>query len=440
MRRNDSARRRSPSRKRSESKPRRSESKVRRSEQTEWTEKAERAASRHADGLRRSDSRREKDGSHRSGEDKLRRSESRKHRISSSEETPPSKVKRSSSRRREAIGAVKQLEERATTNTEKDAARKKKNSDLGPYANEAQMPDWLRVQLERGGKAISVKKYDPETGRLVNEVQIANETPDLIHTIALLSEKDPDVSRTYLCDRSVKHVGKQITKEGGFCGYRNIQMMISFIQANHPRGSHPFDGRIPTILKLQELIENGWAKGINSSARQETGGIYGTRKYIGTSEVTLDLFSFHPPNPSNISQAQTLLTTVGIKSRARAFVATPKIKNSAQNALLDFVEDYFRAGLISEVSKKTVMGTNLAPIYLQHAGHSMTIIGLEKWRDGSRSLLVFDPFFAPTAEMRDMAGYQKISSRMSPNPHLKVYRRKMKYLEKFNEFEIIVLV
>ncbi|KAI5792228.1 peptidase family C78-domain-containing protein [Pyronema domesticum] len=422
MRRSDSTRRRSPSRKRSESKPRRSESKVRRSEQTEWTEKAERAASKLADGLRRSDSRREKDGSRRSGEDKLRRSESRKHRISSSEDTPPSKVKRSSSRRGEAIGAIKQLGERATTSAEKDAARKKKNSDLGPYANEAQMPDWLRVQLERGGKTISVKKYDPETGRMVNEVQIANETPDLIHTIALLSEKDPDVSRTYLCDRSVKHVGKQITKEGGFCGYRNIQMMISFIQANHPRGSHPFDGRIPTILKLQELIEKGWAKGINSSARQETGGIYGTRKYIGTSE------------------AQTLLTTVGIKSRARAFVATPKIKNSAQSALLDFVEDYFRGGLISEVSKKTVMGTNLAPIYLQHAGHSMTIIGLEKWRDGSRSLLVFDPFFAPTTEMRDMAGYQKISSRMSPNPHLKVYRRKMKYLEKFNEFEIIVLV
>lgn len=147
------------------------------------------------------------------------------------------------------------------------------------------MPDWLREQLERGGRPITVTKSDPLTGRLVKEVQIANEVPDLIPTIALLSERDPDIERAFLCHDKVKHVGKQHPKEGGFCGYRNIQMMISYIQAALPRGSHPFDGRIPTILRLQELIEGGWAMGINSSARLETGGIRGTRKYIGTSEV-----------------------------------------------------------------------------------------------------------------------------------------------------------
>jgi hypothetical protein len=160
-----------------------------------------------------------------------------------------------------------------------------KKSDLGPYAHEDRMPDWLRLQLETGGKAITVRKIDPATGRLMNVVQIAHETPDLIPTIALLSERDPEIVRTYLCHPGTKHVGKQISKEGGFCGYRNIQMLISHIQAAFPRGSHPFEGRIPTILKMQDLIEEGWAKGINSTARLETGGIKGTRKYIGTSEV-----------------------------------------------------------------------------------------------------------------------------------------------------------
>lgn len=148
------------------------------------------------------------------------------------------------------------------------------------------MPDWLRTTLIKNGKAITVTKIDPMTRLPVNEVQIAHEVPDLIPTIALLSEKDPNIARAYLCHPGTKHIGKQISKEGGFCGYRNIQMMVSYIQAAYPRGTHPFDGRIPHIIKLQDMIEAGWDMGINTSARQETGGIRGTRKYIGTSEVS----------------------------------------------------------------------------------------------------------------------------------------------------------
>jgi hypothetical protein len=87
-----------------------------------------------------------------------------------------------------------------------------------------------------------------------------------------------------------------------------------------------------------------------------------------------------------------------------------------------------------------VVGTNKAPIYLQHSGHSMTIVGLEKWRDGSSSLLVFDPFFSPTEAMKNLAGANKLGSRIRPEVLLKVYRRKMNYLQKYKEFEIILLV
>lgn len=152
------------------------------------------------------------------------------------------------------------------------------------------MPDWLRAQLVKGGKAVTITKIDHITGRLVNVVQIANETPDLIPTIALLCERDPDIARAFLCHAGTKHVGKQIPKEGGFCGYRNIQMLISYIQAAYPQGTHPFEGRIPNILRMQDMIEDGWEKGINTSARAETGGIRGTRKYIGTSEVFIHSF------------------------------------------------------------------------------------------------------------------------------------------------------
>jgi len=273
------------------------------------------------------------------------------------------------------------------------------------------MPSWLHARLAQGGKAITVRKIDPATGRLMNVVQISNETPDLITTLSLLLYHDRQVQRAWLCHPGVKHVGKQTQKEGGFCGYRNIQMLISYVQAAYPRGRNPFEGRIPTILKLQDMIEEGWAQGINSSARLETGGIKGTRKYIGTSE------------------AQTLFTAAGILSEAKPF--------SSPQDLLDYVEEYFSSA--SATAEEDIVGTQKPPIYLQHSGHSMTIVGLEKHEDGGRSLLVFDPFFAPSDTMKSLAGAKRIGSKVKCNALLRAYRRGMTYLGKYNEFEVIVL-
>lgn len=76
-------------------------------------------------------------------------------------------------------------------------------------------------------------------------------------------------------------------RRGGFCGYRNIQMMVSYINGANAYGRDQFRGRLPTIFEIQEYIENAWDMGINAQGRVETGGIKGTRKYIGTPEVRL---------------------------------------------------------------------------------------------------------------------------------------------------------
>jgi Peptidase family C78 len=73
---------------------------------------------------------------------------------------------------------------------------------------------------------------------------------------------------------------------GGFCGYRNIQMMASYINGAKSQGFYHFDGKLPTIFQIQEFIEHAWDLGINAQGRSETGGIRGTRKYIGTPEVS----------------------------------------------------------------------------------------------------------------------------------------------------------
>lgn len=86
-------------------------------------------------------------------------------------------------------------------------------------------------------------------------------------------------------------MSRQLTETaGGFCGYRNIQMMSSYIIHTKFKGHEPFGNNIPSIFQIQEWIESAWDQGINAQGRIETGGIRGTRKYIGTPEV------HHPTN------------------------------------------------------------------------------------------------------------------------------------------------
>ncbi|KAL8843093.1 MAG: hypothetical protein Q9170_000223 [Blastenia crenularia] len=165
----------------------------------------------------------------------------------------------------------------------KDARRLGK-AELGPYAHEEQMPEWLYRQLERGAK-VSIANQISQDGHLVRLEVVANETRGIVPVLAQLCEQDPTLSKVYLCHPCVQHVFK-MAKEGGFCGYRNIQMMVSFIQATRWQGYEYFPGRVPSILDLQELIESAWDRGINAAGKIETGGIRGTRKYIGTPEVS----------------------------------------------------------------------------------------------------------------------------------------------------------
>ena len=156
-------------------------------------------------------------------------------------------------------------------------------TELGPYAFEEQMPPWLFKQLDRGAKVIHSNVIGPD-GRIMRVETVANETAGVIPILAQLCSQDRSISKAFLCNPSVKHIFKT-PKEGGFCGYRNIQMLVSFMQGTNYRGHENFPGPTPSIPHLQDMIECAWDRGFNSSGRIETGGIKGTRKYIGTPEV-----------------------------------------------------------------------------------------------------------------------------------------------------------
>ncbi|KAI4128568.1 MAG: hypothetical protein LQ338_002662 [Usnochroma carphineum] len=286
-------------------------------------------------------------------------------------------------------------------------------AELGPYAHEDQMPAWLYRQLERGAK-VSIVNQIGQGGRLVRLEVVANETRGILPVVAQLCEQDHTLSKVYLCHPGVQHIFK-MAKEGGFCGYRNIQMMvrISYIQAARAQGYEYFPGRVPSILDVQELIESAWDRGINAAGRVETGGIRGTRKYIGTPE------------------AQTLLLSLKIGCEASAF--NDANSPPAFKKVYDYVERYFVSH--TSPSPKKVCRTSLPPVYFQHQGHSLTIIGLEIRKSGSRNLLVFDPSFKPSPGIQRLIG-NKFGA-LAPEKLLKAYRRGDNYLSKHSSFEIL---
>ncbi|MCJ1472855.1 hypothetical protein MMC13_001504 [Lambiella insularis] len=324
---------------------------------------------------------------------------------------------------------------RATTSKARSTtARRLGRSELGPHAFEDRMPAWLRKQLERGAPVTIVNQLAPN-GQIIRVETVANETRGIVPVLAQLCEQDPALSKVFLCHPSVKHVVK-MAKEGGFCGYRNIQMLVSFIQATRfPGHDHFSGGRTPSILTLQDMIEHAWDIGINSSGRVETGGIRGTRKYIGTPE------------------AQALFCSLGINCEANAFNKSED-NQPVHESVLEAVLRYFSAG-VTDASQK-VYQTSLPPIYFQHPGmplstfhltpnlklthqgHSLTIVGLEIRKSGSANLLVLDPMFKTSPGICRLID-AKFRAR-SPETLLRAYRRGHSYLQKYTSFEVLKLV
>jgi hypothetical protein len=182
---------------------------------------------------------------------------------------PPSKSARLGVRTRPSIRLIRKL--------------RLQKSELGPHAWEDRMPRWLHDQLAVGPKITVVNRIGRD-GRLIKHELVQNETPGIIPILAQLSALDRSVKEAYYCHPSTLHIGKT-PREGGFCGYRNIQMLVSYLQGAKAQGHEEFPGRTPGVLKLQDMIERAWDTGINHIGRVQTGGIRDTRKYIGTPEV-----------------------------------------------------------------------------------------------------------------------------------------------------------
>jgi hypothetical protein len=204
--------------------------------------------------------------------------------------------------------------------------------------------------------------------------------------LAQLLEQSTSTKYAYLCHPCVQHVSKlkregvfpscpctklpELTDlSGGFCGYRNIQMIFSYIIHTKFKGHEYLRDDLPSIFQIQEWIETAWDRGINAQGRLETGGIRGTRKYIGTPEVcssSIALCTVQDEWLIFVHQALAVLRLLEIPYATQA-IKHPE-PGKSEELLMEFVENHFQSGV--EDPTERIRKTNLPPLYFQHNGIS----------------------------------------------------------------------
>ncbi|XP_024215180.1 zinc finger-containing ubiquitin peptidase 1 [Halyomorpha halys] len=203
-------------------------------------------------------------------------------------------------------------------------------------------------------------------------------TKDVVELIAAVSTSSSNVSRTLLCSK-VDHYASTYGDRGWGCGYRNTQMMLSSLV--HHTGYNeqlykqwllgrnpelPSRSAMPSISRLQEHIEWAWREGFDVQGADQLGGkLVNTRKWIGATEVV------------------TVLSSLRIRCQLVDF-HRPTSANGSHPEMFKWVLDYFQA-----------YDDFKPPLYLQHQGHSRTIIGVEELRGGGENLIILDPSHSP---------------------------------------------
>ncbi|XP_039287859.1 zinc finger-containing ubiquitin peptidase 1 isoform X1 [Nilaparvata lugens] len=215
-------------------------------------------------------------------------------------------------------------------------------------------------------------------------------TKDIVPLVMAVSNSCSNVAQTFMCS-TVDHYASTYGDRGWGCGYRNIQMMLSSLLQHTGYneqlyrqwsvvggGGLPSRSAMPSISRLQQHIEWAWRQGFDLQGCDQLGGqLYNTRKWIGATELV------------------TVLSSLRIRCQLVDF-HRPTSPNGSHPELFNWVLEYFQAN-----------DDFKPPLYLQHQGHSRTIVGCEQLKEGGGGplLLVLDPSHSPhqMLELRNTA-------------------------------------
>jgi hypothetical protein len=188
------------------------------------------------------------------------------------------------------------------------------------------------------------------------------------------------------------------------CGYRNTQMLLSSIRKDTELCSIIFNNNnknMPSVTKIQQLIENAWQNGFDVLGKSQLGGsLKNTSKWIGATDVCA-MFSY-------------------LKIKAELIdIFKPSDNQTIGSVLFKFVKEYFE--------KSSANNQYVHPIYLQHDGHSRTIVGIELGK--SDNLLIFDP----GANIKRIESFKKNSIKS-----MNIFRRGINAFKK-KEYQLLII-
>ncbi|KAJ2083738.1 hypothetical protein H4R24_000601 [Coemansia sp. RSA 988] len=195
------------------------------------------------------------------------------------------------------------------------------------------------------------------------------------------------------------------------CGYRNCQMLISALMAQQMRttdfgsASRFPRGHVPGVDELQQMLELAWRDGYDpEGAAQLRHRVVGTRKWIGATEV------------------YCIMAHLGVATRIVDF-PRPSASNGTHPLLFAWVIDYYTAANPAPpgASDASVCLTARFPLYLQHQGHSRTIVGVEV-ADAGTFLLVLDPNVRPVRDADDRVSISAFRLPLSSTRHAAQYQ------------------
>lgn len=193
-------------------------------------------------------------------------------------------------------------------------------------------------------------------------------TKSVAPRVASLSSASAGVTKTFVCS-GIDHYASSYGDKGWGCGYRNIQMLLSslFLNPNYSEMLKVAIGSssMPSISRLQKMVESAWTQGFDVQGKEQLGcKLYNTRKWIGATEIV------------------TLFSWMRIECQLVDF-HRPTALNGCHPELFNYVLRYFEQPR-----------PHTPPLYLQHQGHSRTIIGIEQKASGL-TLLILDPSHSP---------------------------------------------
>ncbi|CAL1544796.1 unnamed protein product [Lymnaea stagnalis] len=217
---------------------------------------------------------------------------------------------------------------------------------------------------------LSVAEFHDEMRKLSHQIikgvdDGSTRIQGLIEKMEAMYRSQARPGQSVLLCSATDHFSGSIGDKGWGCGYRNFQMILSCLAKlnNYAERIFPDEQRlIPSIPKIQQMIESAWQQGFDpQGCIQLNGKLCNTRKWIGATEIV------------------AVLSSLGIKCQLVDF-HSPSAPDGTHPRLLEWVKEYF----------KRFHYQPTAPLYLQHQGHSRTIVGVENDK-GTVKLLLFDP-------------------------------------------------